>query len=81
MIDEYNKGYTEGYAQALKHCQIVAIPQAEKQARRDVVEWLETEWWQRYTDPSGTYHWMRMRPPGAMRLEVWQNKLKEWGLE
>ena len=45
---------------------------------KEVVEWLETKIWSHYTDPSGTYHWIAMKAPGAIKLEEWQAKLKDW---
>ena len=38
-------GMDKGYALAMKHCEDVIIPQAVKQARRDVVDWMADITW------------------------------------
>ncbi len=48
-----------------------------KKGIKEVVEWLGDEIWEHYTDPSGTYHWVTMKP---IKLEELQSKLKGLGL-
>jgi len=37
----FKAGEDKGYAHARQHCEDVIIPQAETQARKEVVDWLE----------------------------------------
>jgi len=70
----FKAGEDKGYAHARQHCEDVIIPQTEKQARKEVVDWIKKNS-ETFETHSGRIFEFNLRK------EEWQTKLKEWGID
>ena len=77
----FKAGEDKGYIHAKQHCEDVIIPQAEAQARREVVEWVENNGITQTDRWGNTIKGFRTSMPADPNFKnEWQAKLKEWGI-